>query len=247
MNCIAFRRALSISPTSWDAELRAHRQECSSCEAFAQRQAAFESALGDAVRVDVPEGLASRVLLAHSLRREHSRRVRRRLLLLASASVALGVVASWLAIGPGRLDEDVLAHIESEPAHLAERRELSLAQVNEALAPLGVGVAAELGSIRYAGTCWIRLHLGAHLVLEGEKGPVTVLFLPGEPMAGRLSVRHDRLQGVIVPMGRGSVAIVGEPGEALWTIEQRLRRGFRIASRDAPKVSLAPNLGGIHV
>jgi len=245
MNCIAFRRALSLSPASWDEDLRAHGRECPGCGAFARRVLEFESKLAEAVRIDVPEGLASRVLLAHGLRLEGGRRVRRRRILLAFAAIAaIGLAASWLALAPSRLDRDVLAHIEAEPSHLHARDELSPAEVNQRLAPLGVGVEGELGPIRYAGTCWIRGRLGAHLVLQGERGPVTVLFLPDEPLSEPVPVRFERLQGIIVPAGRGSLAIVGEPGEALEIIERRLKRALQVASRDGPEVALVGSHGG---
>ncbi len=245
MNCIAFRRALSQSPASWDEELRAHGRECPGCEAFAQRLVEFESTLVEAVRIDVPEGLASRVLLAHGLRLEGGRRVRRRRLLLAFAAIAaLGLAGSWLALAPSRLDSDVLAHIEAEPSHLHALGELSRAEVNQRLAPLGVGVEGELLTISYAGTCWIRGSLGAHLVLQGEKGPVTVLFLPDEPLDNRFPIRDERLQGIIVPAGRGSLAIVGKPGEAVEIIERRLKRALEVASRDGPEIALVRRPGG---
>ena len=233
MNCIAFRRALDTAPGYLSPEMLSHQRGCAGCETFAQRQEAFERKLAEAVRIEVPEELASHVLLAHSLRLKADRRVWRRRLLVsvAAASLAIGVTASWLALRPGPLDRDVLSHIEKEASHLAEHRELSPAQVNEVLAPLDIMVAGDLGTVHYAGTCRIRKRLGAHLVLSGEKGPVTVLILPGERIGGRIPILDPSLRGIIVPVERGSIAIVGEPGEALDAIERRLRRAVRIATR----------------
>jgi hypothetical protein len=140
-------------------------------------------------------------------------------------------VGSWLALRPEPLDREVLSHIEKEASHLAERRELSPAQVNEVLATLDITVAGDLGTVHYAGTCWIHMRLGAHLVLSGEKGPVTVLLLPDQRVAGRIPIRDRSLRGIIVPVEWGSIAIVGEPGEALDVIERRLRHAVRIATR----------------
>jgi hypothetical protein len=61
------------------------------------------------------------------------------------------------------------------------------------------------------------------------------LFLPAEAVDRRLPVRDARLRGIIVPAGRGSMAIVGEPGELLDGIEERLLRAVRFASRDGPQ------------
>ena len=235
MNCIGFRRALSIRPGSEDPEVLAHRRACPDCEAFARRQAAFERTLGDAVRIPVSEGLASRVLVAHGVGLEGVRRVRRRRLRLAFvASVAFGLLVSWLGLQQEPLDRVVVNHIDGERSHLADRRDLSPEQVNQVLAPLGISVEAGVGPVHYAGTCPIRKHLGAHLVLEGEKGPVTVLLMPGEPVTRRLTVHDGELHGIIVPAGDGSVAIVGQPGERLDGIERRLRLAVRFASREGP-------------
>jgi hypothetical protein len=235
MNCIAFRRALSVRPGSEDPAVLAHRRACAECEAFARRQAAFERALGDAVRIPVPEGLASRVLVAHGVGLEGVRRVRRRRLRLAFvASAAFGLLVSWLGSKPEPLDRAVVTHIDRERSHLVDRWDLSPDQVNQVLAPLGISVAAGVGPVHYAGTCPIRKHLGAHLVLEGEKGPVTVLLMPGEPVPRRLMVHDGEFEGIIVPAGDGSVAIVGQPGERLDGIERRVRLAVRFASREGP-------------
>lgn len=235
MNCIGFRRALSVRPRSEDPEVLAHRRACADCEAFAWRQAAFERGLEDAVRIPVPEGLASRILVAHGVGLEASRRARRRRLRLSlAASAAMGSAASWLVLRQAPLDRAVIAHIERERSHLAERRDLSPEQVNQVLAPLGISVAVGVGRVHYAGTCRIRKDVGAHLVLQGENGPVTVLLMPGEPAGRRLTVHDAEFRGIIVPAGQGSIAIVGQPGEALAGIERRLRLAVRFAFREGP-------------
>lgn len=235
MNCIGFRRALSVRPRSEDPEVLAHRRACADCEAFAWRQAAFERTLESAVRIPVPEGLASRILVAHGVGLEGSRRARHlRLRLTFAASAAMGLAVSWLVLRPAPLDRAVIAHIDQERSHLADRRDLSPDEVNQVLAPLGISVEAGVGRVHYAGTCRIRRHVGAHLVLKGEKGPVTVLLMPGEPVGRRLTVHDAEFRGIIVPAGEASIAIVGQPGEALDDVERRLRLAVRFASREGP-------------
>ncbi len=235
MNCMGFRRALSVRPASQDPEALAHRRECAACDAFARRQADFERSLVEAARIPVPEGLASRVLVAHGVALEGSRRVRQSRFQAALAAVAtLGVIASWLGLRPEPLARAVLGHIDAEPSHLSDRRDLSREQVNAVLAPLAIVVEAGLGRVDYAGTCTIRKRLGAHLVLPGSRGPVTVLFMPDERVPDRMPVVDARRLGIIVPASRGSIAIVGEPGEKLEEIERRLRLTTRFASMRSP-------------
>jgi len=243
MNCVVFRRALDSEPGYQSPEMLSHRRECPGCDTFARRQEAFERKLGEAVRIDVPEDLWSHVLLAHSLRLKGERRVgRRRLLVSLAAGLVLGLAVSWLALRPGPLEREVVSHVEKEAFLLQERGELSPAQINEALAPLDITVAGDLGAVHYAGTCWVRTGFGAHLVLSGEKGPITVLILPGEQVAGRIPIRglsilEPRFQGIIAPTEGGSIAIVGAPGEAFDVIEERVRRSLRSGSREGRGVA----------
>ncbi len=235
MNCMGFRRAHAFPPASQDAEALAHRRDCAACDAFARRQADFERRLAEAARLPVPEGLASRVLVAHGMALEGSRRVRRSRLRAALAAVAtLGLIASWLGLRPEPLARAVLGHIDAEPSHLSDRRDLSREQVNAVLAPLAIVIDEGLGRVDYAGTCPIRRGLGGHLVLPGSRGPVTVLLMPEERVKDRIPVRDGRRQGIIVPANRGSIAIVGEPGERLDDVEGRLRLAMRFASTRSP-------------
>lgn len=242
MNCIGFRRALNALPGTQEPEVVAHRLACGDCDAFARRQAAFERTLGEAVKVPVPEGLASRILVAHTMRLDGERRAqaqRRRFGLVFAAGVTAAAVGSWVALRPTPLERAVFAHIDEERSHLGDRRDMSHEQVNRLLEPLGIVVEAGVGRVHYAGTCRIRKHLGAHLVLEGAKGPVTVLLLPAEPVAGSLEIGDADFRGIVVPAGQGSMAIVGERGEPLESIEQRLRRAVRFASAEPPVRRLA--------
>jgi hypothetical protein len=47
-----------------------------------------------------------------------------------------------------------------------------------------------------------------HLVLETELAPVTLLLLPDEPVKARTDFAEDGYEGVLLPVGKGSVAVV---------------------------------------
>ncbi len=59
-----------------------------------------------------------------------------------------------------------------------------------------------------------------HLVIQGERGPVTVLLMPEEPVDAPVSLEDETSHGVILPVGGGSIAIVAPRGEALERIEE---------------------------
>ena len=61
-----------------------------------------------------------------------------------------------------------------------------------------------------------------HLVIQGEKGPVTLLLMPDEKIDMAELIEGDNVNGVILPVGDGSIAIIGERDEDLALIEERV-------------------------
>lgn len=220
MNCLEFRRRLRDHPSVQDVEVQSHKRECARCAAFAVELAALEERLGQAIRLPVPPGMAERLGLDHILRR--ARRRQQFAIAATLSAMALGGVLAVSMIWPSSLEAVVVEHIENEPQHLIERRVVSVAELRELLQMVGVSLRGELGDIRYAGLCKMRRGLGAHLVVAGRHGPVTLLVMPHETSDGARSVRRGGLRGVIVPAGNGSVAIVGVPDEPLEVIQERV-------------------------
>ena len=224
MNCLEFRYRLSTNPRDRSADLLAHREACPACAAFAADTARCEVDLAEAARLPVPTTLAARLVLNQTI--HHTRR-RRMLASAALALAALGVAAgAWWTWHPVTLEEAVVAHVLEERELLAATGPASPAEVAGVLRAAGLAPRAEIGEVRYAGVCRIGRHTSGHLVLPGRRGPVTVLLLPQEPVAAARRLERDGFQGMIVPTGRGSMAILGEPGEELAPVERRLRRAL---------------------
>lgn len=156
----------------------------------------------------------------------------------AFAAVAASVVlaaALWLGL-QGRTPTDVsplgaeiIAHILHEPAALAVTAGTVPAPEFDTVLRQGRAVLAEpLGPVSYAKLCPFRGEMVAHFVVPGEQGPVTVLLLPHENVAGPTPIDEEGFTGTIVPLeGGGSVAIVGTPDEDLDMIRDRLLQAVR--------------------
>ena len=78
----------------------------------------------------------------------------------------------------------------------------------------------DAGLITYAQTCVINGKKVPHLVIQGKNGPVTVLLMPDEMVDGAVEIEGESINGVILPVGNGSIAIVGEDGERLDKIQE---------------------------
>jgi hypothetical protein len=78
------------------------------------------------------------------------------------------------------------------------------------------------GLITYAQSCEIGGREVPHLVIQGERGPVTILLMPEEMVDSPQSLMGDNVNGVILPVGDGSIAIIGESDERLERIEAQV-------------------------
>ena len=67
MNCLEFRRRCLAEPGNQDSEFVRHKRECAACAEFAVSMHDIDRTLVEALRVDVPENLASRIILRQSL------------------------------------------------------------------------------------------------------------------------------------------------------------------------------------
>jgi hypothetical protein len=85
-----------------------------------------------------------------------------------------------------------------------------------------------VGDVTYAALCPFRGRTVAHFVVRGENGPVTVLLLPHVEVDGPTPIDEEGYSGTLVPMQEGgSIAVVGEPGEPLELIRDRVAAAVR--------------------
>ena len=144
-----------------------------------------------------------------------------------AASIALvAVFAGRLFTGAESYDslaDEVIAHLEHEPLALtvtstpvAERRLLNV--VNRS----GVEIETDVGLVTYAKSCVINGKTVPHLVIQGKLGPITLLLMPDEKVDNAVPLTGESINGVILPVGDGSIAIIGEREENLNEIEKRV-------------------------
>ena len=234
MNCLEIRRLLyadpkSAEPSSDDEMIRQHLADCAECKQFANNLGSFESSLKSVSNVEVPDGLASRILLRQRLATGQNRRQR---VAMATATVFLlgfiGVFSGFLTnglniFGSDSLEQVVLQHVNDELHHLNDHKNLSIEQLNSVLEGHASKIQALPGrTINYAGACPIRKNQGAHVIVDSDTGPITILFMTGEFVRGRSQLNDARFQGVIIPTEQGSMAIIGEDPQQIEQLEREL-------------------------
>lgn len=233
MNCLEFRRRLLSDPFDHDDSLDQHESACAACAGFARGLRAEEIRLRALLQdVAPPAGMAERIQLA--VRDERRETQRRRVWYAAAASVLMAVSVSMVSLWTGALErggqtlaQSVVNHIEDEATHLREAHPVSLQRVRYVFDRFGAELTEDIGPVHFAAECLMRHRTGVHLVLPGKMGPVTAFFMPGEMTDETLPVDSERFTGRILPTAWGSVAVVGESGEVLDGLGERLVAAVR--------------------
>jgi len=228
MNCEYYREAIGADPSYDGGE--AHVSACADCLALRDELRSLDRKIGRALAISVPElrmpdlpdvDTSSVVPLA----------TRRRLTAPAWMAVAATIVlAAFVGIRmygstvtyPSLADE-IVAHLDHEPYALRVSDEPVDDRRLAKVVPANVAkVNHDAGLVTYAQTCVINGKKIPHLVIQGERGPVTILLLPDEAIDDAVQLEGESINGVLLPVGGGSVAIIGERDEALETIRENI-------------------------
>lgn len=235
MNCLEFRRQLLTEPGAVDPSLVAHEHDCEQCGLFAQNEARLERSLKEALSIDVPKGLAERIKMRQGIVEEvHRKHVRPWKYALAASLLLVTVIVVFIGYQTQRLSETeallqqaVFDHIRGELQSLVAQQDIELEQLNLLLKPLGGRASSKIGKVNYASRCEINEHLGVHFIVDGRSGPVTVIFISNEQVKRDSRIKNARFDGMLIPAGKGSLAIVGERGEVLNELTERLKNNIK--------------------
>jgi len=226
MNCDEYREAITADP-SFDGGA-GHVTGCDSCQAYRNEMLALNERIARALTIDVPD-LDVPELPAVQTDKVVSLADRRRVTPPVWLAVAATVVvAAFLGVrfvgnGPDydSLANEVLAHLDHEPYALRVSDEpITDRRLTSVVASDVAQMDHSAGLITYAQTCIINGREVPHLVIQGERGPVTILLMPDEMIKEAVPLRDEFFEGAILPVGDGSIAIIGGHDEELEKIEQ---------------------------
>ena len=228
MNCEDYREAIAADP-SFDGGA-GHLTECRDCQVYRNEMQALDQTIGRALRLEVPElrmpelpdvDTANVVALSN-------RRFSPPAWFAMAATVLVAAVLGVRLIGNDvtydSLAEEVLAHVEGGEQYALRVTDDPVSDVRlSSVVPADVArMDHDGGLISYAQSCVINGREIPHLVIQGQFGPVTILLMPEEKIEQALSLSSERLKGVILPVGSGSIAILGEHEEHLDNIKQNV-------------------------
>lgn len=228
MNCDQYMEAIAADPSSKDGI--EHAAECAMCRVFRDEMLELDAQIVRALSISVPEAKIPNLESVDTgkVATLPRRRISAPAWFAMAASVVVAAVLGFRMIATDlsypSLADEIVAHLEHEPYAI---RVTDKAVDDERLARIVPADIATLdrsnGLITYAQSCIINGKNVPHLVIQGERGPVTILLMPDQKVNGAQSIDGNSIVGVILPVGNGSIAIVGEKGENLERIERSIR------------------------
>lgn len=219
MNCLDARRELLADPERPSAELGAHLSECAACAAAAERAREQDERIREALKVPVPKGLADRLLLAQTTKRRS--RVRHLPFALAATVVlSVSVAIAWqFGVRPWSearaLERYVLEHIRHEQQALSLIDRVPRDAVVALLSEYDLELAGTMDDIVFLKRCPTPNGDGLHFVVRTDRGPVTIIYMPEQSLAGRVEIESPEHSGYVTRFHRGAMALVGTPGQSL--------------------------------
>lgn len=239
MRCEDYREAFLADPSESFAGGSAHTDRCAACRRYRNEVRQLDKRIAAALAIDVPPLRKPELPRLSTISAEEAPPKKLRRLKQARLSAWLGLAASFVVaailgsymLAPDEarptIAEQVIAHMDHEQASREVTSEAVPDQVlTRVLGPNASSVAPRLPLITYARSCVINERVVPHLVVQGEHGPITLILMPDESIDGPIPLSGENVHGAIVPVGTGSIAIIGErPNQA----DEISRMGQRLA------------------
>ena len=228
MNCEEYREAVSADP-SFDGG-GSHVAQCTECQAWRSEIQALDAKIASALEIPVP---APNMPELPEIDTGNVTALPRRrfgaptwLAVAATVTVAAFIGFRTFVFDPTGLplSEQIVAHMDHEPYALRiTDKAVSDNRLTKVVPASIATLDHSAGLITYAQSCKINGKHVPHLVIQGERGPITILLMPEEKVDGPEAFMGESINGVILPVGEGSIAIIGEEGEDLERVKESVR------------------------
>jgi hypothetical protein len=243
MDELEFRRQAVVDPHDTREEFADMANASPANRKWLEEMKQFDRQLGKAMEVEVPAGLAERLLLRQAMladpipdapvvtlpRRKTSGW--KPLAIAASVAFLVGVSTRWLPwplpqTSEASLAQVALAHVYGEePFIQGVDEQVSLQTINAKMEKYGATLMNMQGMARitYVNHCAFYQGPALHMVLQGKMGPVTLFLVPKHvPLQLEHNFDDGQLKGEIIKLKGANLVLIGEMGESLEPISQQI-------------------------
>ncbi len=234
MDELEFRRRIMSDPKQRDHEIKAAISSSESNSKFADEILDLDSQLAKAMNVDVPEDLADRILFNQTSAVESNvvrpNFARKAMAMAASVAFVAGLLVgqvNWgnIVVAPAQasLVDTAMQHVVDEKPFVdAIDEQVQMAQINAKMKPFDHQFDDNFPyHVYYLNHCGFGKSNAVHMVFQGEQGKVT-LFLTGIASDKDVNFKQDGMTGVVHAIGDTSLILVGDEGEDVTKIAEKL-------------------------
>lgn len=214
MDELEFRRRIYADPETTDSDVVEAAKADESKRSFWNEQKQLDKQLKQALKVDVPEDLASKLIWQQSTDEfnRYKRRSRWYLAMAASVAFTIGIGLTMWYHQPLSIGGQALAHMqyaEMETAHSLLPADLNM--VNAKLASFGGSFSEMLDGVEVVNYCHLSTVRSLHLIVDTPQGKMSVFVVPER---GDITVpsefSDDQYHGESIKMRHANVMIVGD-------------------------------------
>ena len=230
MNFSEFKKLIGADPWNRDPETLRARNSAPEFEAAATEAEAFEAKLQGAVNCQPPPDLLNDIK-AISQQPINSRNWMP-LALAASVIIAVGAIGlvwkqshQWDSV-----EEYIADHYTFDGSALVAKATDFVDQhdVTRVMASLDASIDSQLSErVKFIKQCPTPEGRGAHMVVNTDQGPMTVLFMPKTQVTDGQVVSFEHMRALIVNLDHGSAAIIGNQSQSIESLESLIRKSFK--------------------
>ncbi|MGF1690390.1 DUF3379 family protein [Photobacterium kagoshimensis] len=224
MDDLEFRRRILADPNDNSAEMIEAKNSSLVNRKLSDELIQLDTKLEKALKVDVPDDLADRILFHQSGQTPSKPKTTRvHLAIAASIAFAFGVFTGQFdqiisnadvthSAKATSLGKIALTHVHDEAPFIATIDEsVKLSQVNAKLRPFGTELSSLPGHVYYVNHCSFGDQNALHMVIDTPAGKVTVFVVPEQSPAA-VNFNDKTMGGVLLPLQKASLIVVGDKG-----------------------------------
>ncbi|XEI31431.1 DUF3379 domain-containing protein [Aeromonas veronii] len=251
MDELEFRRNAMIQPNDQQPDFLKAAEASQTNRNYLDEMQQFDRALKRTMQVEVPAGLAERILLRQAMQQESDTqddmpptrplgtapvKIRtstswRQIALAASVAFLLGMSTRWITLPetPAALSlaQVAMAHVYGEEPFIeGVDEQVDLHNINAKMEKYGATLSEMDGlKVTYVNHCSFYQGPALHMVIQGKMGPVTLFLVPKHvPLTLQQATFEDgTLKGEIVQLKGANMVLIGEMKEPLAPVANALQ------------------------
>ncbi|MBS4685743.1 DUF3379 domain-containing protein [Aeromonas sobria] len=250
MDELEFRRNAMIQPNDQQPDFLETADASQANRHYLDEMKQFDRTLKRAMQVDVPAGLAERILLkqamlqdtpddyihplnsAKTFASDRTPSPWRQIAMAASVAFLLGMSTRWISLPEAAptassLAQVAMAHVYEEAPFIQGTDErVNLHSINSKMEKYGATLSEMNGlNVTYANHCSFYQGPALHMVIQGKMGPITLFLVPKHvPLTlQQASFEDGTLKGEIVQLKGANMVLIGEMKESLEPVATALQ------------------------